>query len=113
MTGGRTSVELPYGDGTLIAVLPEWPSTIIVPGDQAPVPDGRGAVASALLAPIGGPTLVEILSRHRDPRVCIVFSDITRPVPNREILPAILDQLDAVDRDRITLLCATGLHRPC
>jgi nickel-dependent lactate racemase len=40
--------------------------------------------------------------------------DITRPAPNREVLPPLLERLEAagIQRERITILIATGLHRP-
>lgn len=45
---------------------------------------------------------------------CVVISDITRPVPNRLILSQVLAKLEAagIPRERITILVATGLHRP-
>ncbi|MBZ0257183.1 nickel-dependent lactate racemase, partial [bacterium] len=44
----------------------------------------------------------------------IVISDITRPVPNKVILPPLLETLEAagVPRDKICILIATGIHRP-
>jgi nickel-dependent lactate racemase len=44
----------------------------------------------------------------------VAICDITRPVPNRILLPPILHTLEAsgIPRDRILILVATGLHRP-
>ena len=44
----------------------------------------------------------------------IVVCDVTRPVPNRVMLPPIIEELLAagIRRDDITILIATGLHRP-
>jgi nickel-dependent lactate racemase len=46
--------------------------------------------------------------------VCLVFTDATRACPDHVIVPAILWELDRahVPDDHITLLYATGLHRP-
>jgi nickel-dependent lactate racemase len=44
--------------------------------------------------------------------VAVVFSDITRPMPNDRVLPILLDELDRVPDDRITLINALGTHRP-
>ncbi len=46
-------------------------------------------------------------------RVAVVFPDLTRPMPNRTVLPPLLAELAraGVPEDRITLLCATGTHR--
>ena len=47
------------------------------------------------------------------PQVVVVFPDLTRPMPNRTVLPPLLAALEraGVRDDRITLLCATGTHR--
>jgi nickel-dependent lactate racemase len=43
-----------------------------------------------------------------------VISDITRPVPNRVLLPPLLETLQqaGIRKEAITLLIATGMHRP-
>jgi lactate racemase len=48
------------------------------------------------------------------PSAAISVCDITRPVPNRLILPAILSDLEAagISREKVTILIATGLNRP-
>ena len=45
---------------------------------------------------------------------CILICDITRPVPNHLFLRPLIEGLIAagVPRERITVLVATGLHRP-
>jgi nickel-dependent lactate racemase len=45
-------------------------------------------------------------------RVVVVFSDITRPMPNARVLPVLLGELGHIPRDDITLLNALGTHRP-
>jgi nickel-dependent lactate racemase len=51
-------------------------------------------------------------SGRRD--ACVVISDITRPVPNKVILPPLLAALEeaGIPGERITILVATGMHRP-
>jgi len=46
--------------------------------------------------------------------VCIIISDITRAVPTKMILEALLPELIScgINKDSITILIATGLHRP-
>jgi len=62
------------------------------------------------------PTASEPLERLAQGRnsACVVISDITRPVPNKVILPPILDVLQqgGIRREDITILIATGIHRP-
>jgi nickel-dependent lactate racemase len=45
---------------------------------------------------------------------CVVIGDVTRPVPNRVILPPLLTALEqgGIAREKILILVATGLHRP-
>jgi nickel-dependent lactate racemase len=70
------------------------------------------AIEAALDAPIGSAPLEE-LARGRD-SAAISVCDITRPAPNRVVLPPVLARLEraGIPRERITILIATGLHRP-
>ncbi|RYG18375.1 nickel-dependent lactate racemase, partial [bacterium] len=42
----------------------------------------------------------------------VVVCDITRPVPNAQVVPPVLDALDAAEVQEVTILIATGTHRP-
>jgi nickel-dependent lactate racemase len=48
----------------------------------------------------------------QDSTVAIVFSDITRPTPHRQILPPLLEQLSAVPDAQILFINGLGTHRP-
>ncbi|HEX4148161.1 MAG TPA: nickel-dependent lactate racemase, partial [Pirellulales bacterium] len=80
--------------------------------EARPLADPRGELAACLARPIGSPPLAE-LARGRT-SACILVCDITRPVPNEMILKPVLATLEAagIPRERITILVATGLHRP-
>lgn len=62
--------------------------------------------------PIGTNPLSEKISTAR--KICIVISDSTRAVPTRIILEALLSELESysIKKEQITILVATGLHRP-
>jgi nickel-dependent lactate racemase len=77
-----------------------------------PLDDPAGELAACLAAPNGTPPLAE-LARGRS-SACILICDITRPVPNEMILAPVLEILETagIPRDQITILIATGLHRP-
>lgn len=79
-----------------------------MPGLSDPV----GAVQEALSDPIGSVPLHELAKGKKN--ACVVISDITRPVPNKTILPPLLEALEAsgITKDHITILIATGMHRP-
>lgn len=80
--------------------------------DAPPIPDPRGALLEMLRHPIGTPPLAELAKGRKD--ACIAICDITRPVPNEMILRPMLEILEGagIPRDKITILIATGLHRP-
>ena len=72
---------------------------------------GRELVEQAMAAPIGSLSLQELAVGKKS--CTIIISDHTRPVPSRDILPPMLAQLRQGSPDiEITLLVATGFHRP-
>jgi len=77
-----------------------------------PLADPAAELARKLATPTGTPPLAD-LARGRT-SACVVVCDITRPVPNRLILGQVLPILEAagIPREKITILIATGLHRP-
>lgn len=110
-------VELAYGcDGAWVEV-PET-AEVVLPLDAPALADEAGAVTAGLRMPSSGPPLREVL-RQALPggrgigRVAVVFPDLTRPMPNRTVLPPLLAELErsGVQDSRISLLCATGTHR--
>jgi nickel-dependent lactate racemase len=106
-------VHLAYGRTGLAAELPDRNVVKCLSYQAAdPVVDPVQAVWNALKAPVGSLPLAEI-ARGRT-SACVVISDITRPVPNRIILPPILATLEEqrIPRSQILILIATGLHRP-
>lgn len=95
------TVELP--DENVLDVL--YPSGITAPEDSA------AEVARALQSPIGTPPLAELArGRHK---VAIVTSDITRPMPSKDVLPLILKELyrAGLGPESITVVFALGSHR--
>ena len=78
----------------------------------SPLTDPEGAIARALREPIGSPPLAEVARGRKN--ACVLVCDITRPVPNRLILPPLLHTLEeqGIPRKDILILVATGLHRP-
>jgi len=106
------SVKLLYGKDGLVVRVPS-DARILGGHPVPPVPDPHAAVRAALADPIGSAPLAELIRRRRPASVAITISDITRPVPNRDFLPAILEALNAagVDDSRIVIIIGTGMHR--
>lgn len=106
-------VELNYGKGTWpIQLSDSWRVTIVRKPQMPLLPDPAAAMRAALATPVGSGTLMQEAGRARS--ACILICDITRPVPNGLILPAVIRELLAsgMKPDQIRVLIATGLHRP-
>jgi len=107
------AIQLLYGRGTLPIAPPRGCVATVIEKRAMPVlADPVGAVRDALAQPVGALPLAELARGKRS--ACILICDITRPVPNGLFLaPLVRTLLDAgVPRAGITVLVATGLHRP-
>lgn len=104
MDYGRTGLDVDLPDERLVGPLQIR--------DAAPLSNPEAAVAAALRTPIGTPPLAELARGRKN--ACVVICDVTRPVPNRLLLPPLLRTLEeqGIPRDQILILIATGLHRP-
>lgn len=106
-------IKLDYGRTGLDVELPE--KNLVGPlkiRDVEPLADPGRAIRDCLDKPIGTPPLAQLARRRKS--ACILICDITRPVPNKLILPPLLATLEeeGIPRDEIMILIATGLHRP-
>jgi nickel-dependent lactate racemase len=72
----------------------------------------HAATASALANPFASPPLVEMARLGQ--KVCIVFTDATRDVPDEVLAGGMLAELAraGVRPEDILLLCGVGMHRP-
>ena len=106
-------IKMDYGKTGLMVDLPN--DKVIGPleiKNAIPLANQSQAISDALANPIGSKPLVDIAKGKKT--ACILICDITRPVPNKVILPQILKTIEeaGVPRSGITILIATGLHRP-
>ncbi|MBI4266396.1 MAG: nickel-dependent lactate racemase [Acidobacteria bacterium] len=102
-------VHLDYGSTGLDVELPDEGVCVIEPRFRAPLPDAHAALTAALRSPLGSAPLRSCVRAGQ--RVAISVCDVTRPQPRREVLKAILDELDHLPGENITILVATGTHR--
>jgi nickel-dependent lactate racemase len=104
-------VSLPYGEGAIIAELPD-DALVLEPRRTPALLNASAAVRSAIASPLNSAPLDKLARPGQS--ACIVVSDVTRPVPNETILPPVLETIEAcgVRREDITILIGTGLHRP-
>ena len=103
-------IELPYGESKLSLNLPDsFDVSVVEPLFVPALLEPRAAVRKSLRSPINSPALTKLV-RPND-RVGIIVSDITRPVPNRLILPEVLAEMAHVPKQNIILFNALGTHR--
>jgi len=115
-------VTLAYGRHGLVVAVPDE-AAVIRPTDLPGLADEEAAVLAALRTPTTGPPMADLVGRadatgltgrrRRPPRVVVVFPDLTRPMPNRTVLPPLLAELERLGAgpDAVQLVCATGTHR--
>ena len=106
-------VEINYGRGKLTVELPGGLDvTVIAKRDMPTLHDPQAGIEAALSNPVGVPPLEELARGATT--ACILICDITRPVPNGLFLPLLIRRLMAAGMaaENITVLVATGLHRP-
>ena len=111
MTESR--IDLLFGKGHLPVRLPaETRPTVIRKGAMPKLPDPHAAIAEALANPIGSAPLAALARAKKS--ACILICDITRPVPNRLFLRPMIETMVSagIPIADITVLVATGLHRP-
>lgn len=107
------TIQLPFGRGLLDVSLPrDTRATMITKRAQPGLPDPVGAIHAALDEPLEAAPLSVLAQGRRS--ACILICDITRPVPNHLFLRPIVTELLAagIPSNAITILVATGLHRP-
>jgi len=107
------TVHILYGKSGLQVRLPQnAQATVIGKRPMAKLPDPQAAVHDALARPVGAPAYGSLVRGRRS--ACILICDITRPVPNHLFLRPLIEGMLAagIPRERITVLVATGLHRP-
>ncbi len=105
-------VSLPYGEKTIEVAVPQ--SNLIgvySPKNVEPVADIKQEVIRALSQPIGTKSLRELVAGAQN--VVIVADDNTRLTPTDQIIPVILDEMNAagISDEQITIVIALGTHR--
>jgi nickel-dependent lactate racemase len=112
MTPSAERVRLAFGrEGLCIHLNDDFEHQILECPVVAPLADPSSAIESALDRPFAGPPLSEVARGKRS--AAIAVCDITRPVPNRVMLPPVLKRLEGagIPPAGISILIATGLHR--
>lgn len=106
------TVKFFYGKTTYDLEVPDDTPVLTSKVDQLKSDkNGLEIVREAMMNPIDSPRLCELAKGKPD--CVIIISDHTRPVPSKDILPVMIEELRKGSPDiKITLLVSTGFHRP-
>jgi len=84
--------------------------TNVISAKQSYISDIESATKKSLSLPINSKLLSELAKGKSD--ACIVVTDITRSCPDNKLLPPIIAELEKeIDKNSITILVASGMHR--
>lgn len=103
-------IEVLFGKSVLAASIPEKNLKGIIASKETEAGDAAAIIRDALQNPTGSPMLYELSRGARD--IVIIADDITRPMPSDATVKEMIRALDKPDEKHITILIATGLHRP-
>jgi nickel-dependent lactate racemase len=106
-------VEVAFGQTGVTLSLPDaFRCRVLEARSATRLPDPARALEEALDSPIGTPPLRALAAGRKSAAISVC--DITRPAPNAQVLPPLLRRLEGagIRRGDITILIATGLHRP-
>lgn len=107
------SIKLPYGSRyiSLPSGLEVDEEVVINPRYLPRIGNLEDVLKESLENPIGSESLSDIIRKGN--KVAILFDDITRPGPKREVGKFLLEYLlnHGVKESNITIIFATGLHR--
>ena len=106
-------IKLPYGSEKIIATeIPDENVYYIADRSGAPAPrELAKRIDEGLKKPIGVPPLSRMVNKNS--KAVVLVDDVTRPTPQRSILPALLNGLNEarVPDKNIEIIIALGTHR--
>ncbi len=106
-------IKLDYGKSKLDIDIPEKNILhVLYTRPVKPLKNPRQKILESIRDPIGSSPLKNLIAGKKD--ICIVISDSTRAVPTRMILESLLPEIESYGAEpgQVTILVATGLHRP-
>ena len=112
-TSSNDCIEMAFGQSGLSVTMPAGcDATVIRKPAMAANRPAAEQIAEALDNPVGCDALQTLAAGGRS--ACILVCDITRPVPNGLFLRPLIERLmrGGIAASDITVLVATGLHRP-
>ncbi len=106
-------INLAYGTEKLSLNLPKNYEILESSAAEAKI-DWDKKIKDSFSNPVDSPTLSNLVKEEEAEKIVIIINDITRPVPYDIVLKPMLEELEeaGVADENITLLIATGMHRP-
>ena len=106
-----TTISLPHGAAAVDIQVPTKNLLAIAGPQRVPVQaDLPAQVRQALRTPVAGDPFSASL--NKGDHLLLLVDDITRPTPVKEILPVLLEELEAEQKGlSVTILIALGTHR--
>lgn len=107
------AISIPYGRGTQTLHVEDTRLKAVLTPNHTELSGAaqEEIVRSALENPIGSVRLCEKAKGRK--KILVITSDHTRPVPSRITMPLLLEEIrSGNDQAEITILIATGMHRP-
>lgn len=107
-------INFRYGRETMTITINEANVAGVIGNTMTGVIDPGAEIRRALNQPIASPRLQEIIDRQKPARVVIVVTDVSRPIPYRDLLPALLNVIHetGLGPEQVSFVIATGAHRP-
>ena len=98
-----------YGDRNISLEFPEDWNVEVVGGNSIPAMD-VAAMTQKMRSPVGTPRLASLARECKS--AAIIIDDISRPTPTAEILPLVLDELEAggMQLSNVRIVIAAGGH---
>ena len=105
-------IKLPYGKDSVSVTIPKQNFIgMMDPEFAVSCADPKKSIENAILQPIGGPKLKDIITPEKT--ITIIIDDISRPTPISTILPILLSHLLSLGAasENIVIVAALGSHR--
>lgn len=100
-------VSLPYGEKTIEA---EICCEVLVSRRMPAIENLDQDILDSLKNPVNSPPLTELVKKAN--KILIIIPDITRACPTKILLKKVISIIEECSNSEITILIATGLHRP-
>jgi lactate racemase len=105
----KNNIKIPYGRG-FYNLKAEYNFDLLKIKKISKLKDCKGELLKKINNPSGSKPLKDIIKNKKD--ICIVISDITRPIPNKDILEVLFSYMhgEGIDKKNIKIIVATGSH---